>query len=114
MIRKHSGMSLLQSDFSRHSLINLLGPAELRVFIKFHARIFHSHTKHRPMYSIVLKQSSGPTPSGSLEERIGKAKSSDVASSIPEYYSELFKLNLTHTKWKRIYKSNFTFEFTEI
>ncbi len=67
MIRKHSGMSLLQSDFSRHSLLNLLGPAELRLFIKFHARIFPSHTKHRPMYSIVLKQSSGQTPSGSLE-----------------------------------------------
>jgi len=67
MIRKHSGMSLLQSDFSRHSLINLLGPAELRVSIKSHARIFHSHTKHRPMYSIVLTQSSGPTSSDSLE-----------------------------------------------
>jgi hypothetical protein len=31
-------MSLLQSDFSRHSLVNLLGPAELRVFIISHAR----------------------------------------------------------------------------
>ncbi len=60
-------MSLLQSDFSRHSLINLLGPAELRVSIKSHAWIFPSLTKHRPMYTIVLTQSSGPTPSGSLE-----------------------------------------------
>jgi hypothetical protein len=67
MIRKHSGMSLLQSDFSRHSLVNLLGPVELRVFNKSHARISPSHTKYRPMYTIVLKQSSGPTPSGSLE-----------------------------------------------
>ncbi len=65
-------MSLLQSDFSRHSLINLLGPAELRVFIKSHARIFLSHTKCRPMYSIVLKQSSGPTASGSLEIGSGR------------------------------------------
>jgi len=95
-------MSLLQSDFSRHSLINLLGPAELRMFIKSHARIFPSHTKHRPMYYIVLTQSSGPTPSGSIKERLGKAKSSDVASSIPEYSSQLSKLSLFHTKWKRI------------
>ena len=67
MVRKHSGMFLLQSDFSRHSLVNPLGPAELRVFIKSLARISPSNTKCRPMYSIVLKQSSGPTPSGSLE-----------------------------------------------
>jgi len=60
-------MSLFQSDFSRHSLINLLGPAELRMSIKSHAWIFPSHTKHRPMYTIVLTQSSGPTPSGSLQ-----------------------------------------------
>jgi hypothetical protein len=72
MVRKHSGMSLLQSDFSRHSLIDLLGPAELRVFIKSHARISPSHTKPRPMYTIVLKQSSGPTPSGSLEVGSGR------------------------------------------
>jgi hypothetical protein len=65
-------MSLLQSDFSRHSLVNLLGPAELRVFIKYHARIFPSHTKRRPMYYGVLIQSSGPTPSGSLQEDSGR------------------------------------------
>jgi len=41
------------------------------------------------MYSIVLKQSSGPTLSSSLEERLGKAKSSNVASSIPECSSKL-------------------------
>jgi len=72
MIRKHSRMSLLQSDFPRHSLLNLLGPAELRMFIKSHARKFPGHTKHRPMYTIVLKQSSGPTPSGSLEVDSGR------------------------------------------
>jgi hypothetical protein len=106
MIRKHSWMSLLQSGFSRHSLINLIGPAELRVSIKSNARISHSYTLRRPMYSIVFTQSSGPTPSGSLEERLGKAKSSDVASSIPEYSSKLSKLSLTHTKWKKIYLFN--------
>ncbi len=37
-----------------------------------------------------------PPPKG-----FGKAKSSNVASSIPEYSSELFKLSLTYTKWKR-------------
>jgi hypothetical protein len=72
MVRKHSEMSLLQSDFSRHSLINLLGPAELRVFIKSHARKFPAHTYRHPMYSIVLKQSSGPIPSGSLEIGSGR------------------------------------------
>jgi len=65
-------MSLLKSDFSRHSLLSLLGPAELRAFIKSHVRIFPDHTKHRPMYSIVLKQSSGPTPSDSLEVGSGR------------------------------------------
>ena len=60
-------MFSLQSDFSRHSLLNLLGPAELRVFIKSNVRIFPDHTKHHPMYTLVLKQSSGPTLSGSLE-----------------------------------------------
>jgi len=65
-------MSLLQSDFSRHSLINPLGPAELRVLIKSHARKSPSYTYHHPMYSVVLKQSSGPTPSGSLEIGSGR------------------------------------------
>ncbi len=65
-------MALLQSDFSRHSLINLLGPVELRSFIKSHARIFPIHTKHRPVYTVVLKQSSGPTPSDSLEVDSGR------------------------------------------
>ncbi len=40
------------------------------------------------MYNVVLIQSSGPTLSGSLKERLVKAKSSDVASSIPEFYSK--------------------------
>jgi predicted class III extradiol MEMO1 family dioxygenase len=65
-------MFLLQSDFSRHSLLDLLGPAELRVFIKFHARISPNHTKHLPIYIIVLIQSSGPTPSGSLKVDSGR------------------------------------------
>jgi len=77
-------MSLLQSDFSRHSLLNLLGPAELRLFIISHALLSLSNFLCRSMYNVVLKQSSGPTPSDSLEERLGKAKSSDVAPSIPE------------------------------
>jgi hypothetical protein len=34
LLRMHWEMSSLQSDFKRHSLINLLGPVELRVFIK--------------------------------------------------------------------------------
>ncbi|UCE22388.1 MAG: hypothetical protein JSV46_09335 [Candidatus Aminicenantes bacterium] len=45
MIRKHSGMFLLLSDFSRHFLVNLLSPAELRVFIKSHARILPNQSK---------------------------------------------------------------------
>jgi len=53
------------------------------------------------MYYVVLIQSSGPTLSGYLEERLGKAKSSDVASSIPECSLKLSNLRITHTKWKR-------------
>jgi hypothetical protein len=45
-----------------------------------------------------LKQSSGPTLLGSLEERFRKAKSSDVASSIPENSFKLYMLSFTHTK----------------
>ncbi len=63
---------LVPVRFFSHSLLNLLGPAELREFIKSHVRIFSSHTKHRPMYTIVLTQSSGPTPSGSLEIDSGR------------------------------------------
>ncbi len=43
----------------------------------------------------------GPNSVGFPRDRLGKAKSSDVASSIPECSSELFKLSLTRTKWKR-------------
>ncbi len=35
-------MISLQSDFSRHSLLNLLGPAELRTFIEFLIKILLS------------------------------------------------------------------------
>jgi len=72
-------MFSLQSDFLRHSLINLLGPAELRMYIRSHAQMFLNYSQYRPIDYTVLKQSSGPTPSDSLEERLGKAKSSDVA-----------------------------------
>ncbi len=71
-------MYSLQSDFLRHSLINLLGPAELRMFIDFLTKYIKYPQRHSSD-SIVLKQSSGPTPSDSLEERFGKAKSSNVA-----------------------------------
>ncbi len=37
-------MASLPSDFSRHSLINLLGPAELRMFIMSHAWISLSYS----------------------------------------------------------------------
>ena len=62
-------MFSLQSDFLRHSLINLLGPAELRVFIISHAWMPLSFFQNRLMDHTMLKQSSGPTSSGSLEER---------------------------------------------
>jgi hypothetical protein len=65
-------MALLQSDFSRHSLVNLLGPAELSMVIISHARISLSHTLCRTMYYVVLTQSSGPTPSGFLEVDSGR------------------------------------------
>ena len=45
------------------------------------------------------KGESGAVPA---PKRLGNAKSSDVASSIPEYSSKLSRLSLTHTKWKRI------------
>jgi len=67
--REHWGMFSLQSDFKRHSLINLLGPAELRVFISFYTQMSLSYSQYCPMSYIMLKQSSGPTPSDSLEER---------------------------------------------
>jgi hypothetical protein len=37
------------------------------VFIKSHVRKSPAHIYHHPMYTIVLKQSSGPIPSGSLK-----------------------------------------------
>ena len=43
-----------------------------------------------------LKHPRRPTQSDALEERIGKAKSSIVASGIPKYF-----IASCHTKWKR-------------
>ncbi len=68
---EHLEMYSLQSDFSRHSLINLLGPAELRVFIHFLTKYLKYPQRHSSD-STVLKQSSGPTPSGSLEVDSGR------------------------------------------
>ncbi len=73
-------MFSLQSDFSRHFLLNLLGPAELRMFIHLFPLCL-LHLQHNFLNYSVLRQSSGPTPSDSLKERLGKAKSSDVAQS---------------------------------
>ena len=53
------------------------------------------HLQHHRLNYPVLKQSSGPTPSDSLEERLGKAKSSDVAQFIPQC-SNLFNLLLQY------------------
>ncbi|MBA7652447.1 hypothetical protein ES703_60281 [subsurface metagenome] len=61
-------MFSLQSDFLRHSLINLLGPAELRMFVHLLPKC-PSYSLHHPVDCPVLKQSSGPTLSGSLEEQ---------------------------------------------
>ena len=71
-------MFSLQSDFSRHFLLNLVGPAELRMFIHLFSLCL-LHLQHHFLNYSMLKQSSGPTPSDSLKERLGKAKSSDVA-----------------------------------
>jgi hypothetical protein len=48
----------------------------------------------------------GPDSVGFPRCRYGKAKSSDVASSIPECSSKLSKLSLSHTKWKRTMENN--------
>jgi len=48
-------MSLLQSDFSRHSLLNLLGPAELRVFVMSLAWKSLDYSSCRPMNNDVLR-----------------------------------------------------------
>jgi hypothetical protein len=55
----------------------------------------------------------GPDSVGYPQRRLGKAKSSDVASSIPECSSELSKLSLAHTKWKRTYNFN-TYSFFRV
>jgi hypothetical protein len=104
MIRKHSGMSLLQPDFSRHSIINLLGPVELRVSIKSHARIFPQ--SYQAPSDVLYRAHTvlGPDFVGFPQGRFRKAKSSDVASSIPEYFFKLYMLSHTHTKWKRTKK----------
>jgi len=104
MVRKHSGMSLLQSDFSRHSLVNPLGPAELRVFIKPHARKTSRSYLSPPGVLYRAQTVLEPDSVGFPRDWLRKAKSSDVASSIPECSSKFSKLSITHTIWKRIIK----------
>jgi len=77
-------MFSLQSDFSRHSLTKLLGAAELRTFICSCISFVLCHFLATPIDHTVLKQSSRPTLSASLQVWLGKAKSSDVAQSIPQ------------------------------
>jgi len=62
-------MFSLQSDFSRHSLIILLSPEDLRMVVKSHVKIPFVYIQHRPMDDTMLKQSSG-------------AKGDDIAQSI--------------------------------
>jgi hypothetical protein len=77
-------MFSLQSDFSRHSLTKLLGAAELRMIIFSYTSVVLCHPQATPIDHTVLKQSSRPTLSASLQVWLGKAKSSDVAQSIPQ------------------------------
>ncbi len=96
MIKKHSGMSLLQADFSRHPLINLLRvlakgnggenrlKAERAWFLT--EEVGRAEPETEPLLTrwgksgefsestvvSFLIQSSGPTPSGSLEIDSGR------------------------------------------
>jgi hypothetical protein len=58
---------------------------ELRTLICSCVSVFLCHPQAIPIDHIVLKQSSRPTSSASLQVRHGKAKSSDVAQSIPHF-----------------------------
>jgi hypothetical protein len=106
MAGMYSGMSLLQSDFSRHSLLNLLGPAELRMLIISHARI--SFQPYLASADVLYRAQTvlGPDSVGFPRDRLGKAKSSDIAASIPECFFELYKFNLSQTKWERSFLKN--------
>jgi hypothetical protein len=88
-------MFSLQSDFIRHSLTKLLGAVELRTLISSHTFVILCHPQATPLNHTVLKQSSRPTSSDSLQVWLGKAKSSDVALSIPQC-SLLFGLMLLY------------------
>jgi hypothetical protein len=80
---EHWGMNSLQSDFKRHSLTNLLGAAEIRMIIFSYTSVVLCHPQPDPVDPTVLNQSSRPTSSDPLQVWLGKAKSSDVALSIP-------------------------------
>jgi len=56
---------------------------ELRMSILSNTTMSASHHQHHPIDYTVLTHPSGPTSSGSLEDRLRKAKSFNVASSIP-------------------------------
>jgi len=56
---------------------------ELRIFILSNATMSASHHQHRPFDHTVLTHPSGQNSSGSLEDRLRKAKSFNVTSSIP-------------------------------
>ena len=77
-------MYSLQSDFKRHPLTKLLGAVELRTFICSCIPLVLCHLQVTPIEQTVLKQSSRPIPSASRQVWLGKAKSSDVALSIPQ------------------------------
>ncbi|MEA3420431.1 MAG: hypothetical protein U9Q97_01990 [Acidobacteriota bacterium] len=59
------------------------------MFILSSAVMSASHHQHRPIDYTVLTHPSGQTLSGSLEDRLIKAKSFNVASSIPSNSSAL-------------------------
>ena len=80
---EHWRMFSLQSDFLRHSLTKLLGAAELRPFICSCTSVVLCYAQTTQINHTVLKQSSRPTSSDSLQVWLGKAESSDVAQSIP-------------------------------
>jgi hypothetical protein len=74
-------MLSLQSDFICHSLIFLLGPAELVHLSPSRHSVYLAYLK-RHKNQIRLTQSSGPASPDSLEEQFVKAKSSNVAQTI--------------------------------
>jgi len=89
-------MFSLQSDFSRHSLTKLLGAVELRMLVCSCASVVLYHPQAAPIEQTVLKQSSRPTQSASLQVWLKKAKSSDFAQSIPQCSLFLGLMPLCH------------------